>query len=113
MFEPTGDFTNYSAAQDASQARADAREAQTKAELLQRDIERLLAITEALWLFIKTHHDHTDKDLVKVLSEIQERDKQAPKNQPVECPQCKRMNSGRQAVCIYCNGPLPIVPFAR
>lgn len=109
----SGDFTNYGAGQDASQARADARDAQTKVEAMQHDIERLLMITEALWLFIKTHHDYTDKDLIKVISEIEQRDRQLPKHQPVQCPECGRANSGKQAVCIYCGKELPKDPFAR
>ena len=115
MFEAnsSGDFTNYGAAQDASQARADAREAQTKVELMQHDIERLLMITEALWLFIKQQHNYTDQDLVQVLSEIEQRERQMPKHQPVKCPECGRANSGKQAVCIYCGKALPMDPFAR
>jgi hypothetical protein len=80
---------------------------------MQHDIERLLMITEALWLFIKTQHNYTDEDLVKVITEIEMRDSQLPKHQPVTCPACGRVNSGKRDLCIYCGKPIPMDPFAR
>ena len=105
-------LSNLSTSLEAGQARADAKEAQTGVELMQHDIERLLMITEALWLFIKTQHNYTDEDLVKVITEIEMRDSQSPKHQPVTCPACGRMNSGKRAACIYCGKPIPMDPFA-
>ena len=81
MFYPSlygGGLSNLSASLEAGQARADAREAQTGVELMQHDIERLLMITEALWLFIKTQHNYTDEDLVKVIMDIELRDSHCP-----------------------------------
>ena len=118
MFYPSlsGGFPNLSnlgASLEAGQARAEAKEAQTGVELMQHDIERLLMLTEALWLFIKTQHNYTDEDLVKVITEIDQRDCHAPKHVPVTCPACGRVNSGKRSVCIYCGKPIPMDPFAR
>ena len=93
MFYPSlaGGFSglsNLSTSLEAGQARAAAKEAQTGVELMQHDIDRLLMLTEALWLFIKTQHNYADEDLVKVIMEIEMRDGQSPKHQPVTCPTC-------------------------
>ena len=117
MFYPSlytgGGLSNLSNALEAVNARAEAREARTGVELMQHDIERLLMITEALWLFVKTQHNYTDEDLVKVIMEIEMRDSQLPKHQPVTCPACGRANSGKRDLCIYCGKPIPVDPFAR
>ena len=106
-------LSNLSTSLEAGQARADAKEAQTGVKLMQHDIDRLLMLTEALWLFIKTQHNYTDEDLVKVITEIEMRDGQSPKHQPVTCPACGRINSGKRPICIYCGKPIPMNPFAR
>ncbi len=118
MFYPSlaGGFSglsNLSTSLEAGQARADAKEAQTSVDLMQHDIDRLLMLTEALWLFIKTQHNYTDEDLVKVITEIEMRDSHSPKHQPVTCPACGRINSGKRPVCIYCGKTIPMDPFAR
>jgi hypothetical protein len=118
MFYPSlsGGFSglsNLSASLEAVQARADAKQAQTSVDLMQHDIDRLLMITEALWLFVKTQHGYSDEDLVKVITEIDQRDSQSPKHVPVTCPGCGRVNSGKRSVCIYCGKPIPMDPFAR
>ena len=91
------------AADTANSAAADARQAQTSTELMRHDIDRLLMVTEALWLFIKTQHNYTDEDLAKVINEIDLRDG----------PACGRANSGKRPLCIYCGKPVPMDPFAR
>jgi hypothetical protein len=115
MFYPSlsGGFSNLGASLEVGQARTDAREAQAATELMQHDIDRLLIISEALWSFIKTQHSYTDEDLVKLVREIETRDSQSPKHQPVTCPACQRVNSGKRAICIYCGQPIPMNPFAR
>ena len=118
MFYPSlsGGFSglsNLSASLEAGQARADARQAQTSVDLMQHDIDRLLMITEALWLFIKQQHGYADEDLVKVITEIDQRDAQQGAHVPVTCPACGRSNTGKRARCIYCGKPIPMDPFAR
>jgi hypothetical protein len=118
MFYPSlsGGFSglsNLGVSLEAGQARADAKEAQTGVELIQHDIDRLLMLTEALWLFVKEQHGYSDEDLVKVITEIDQRDSQLPKHVPVTCPACGRLNSGKRANCLYCGKPIPMDPFAR
>ena len=116
MFYPSllsGPLSNLSTSLEAGQARAEAKEAQTSVDLMQHDIDRLLMLTEALWMFIKTQHNYTDEDLVKVVTDIEMRDSQSPKHQPVQCPVCGRLNSGKRPICIYCGKPITINPFAR
>ena len=97
-----GGLSNLSNTIDTLNARADARDAKTNVELMQHDIERLLMITEALWLFVKQQNNFTDEDLVKVISEIEMRESHLPKHVPVTCPACGRANSGKRDLCIYC-----------
>jgi hypothetical protein len=110
-------LSNLGTSLEAGQARADAKEAQTSVELMRHDIDRLLMVTEALWLFIKTQHNYTDEDLVKLITEIDMRDGmldgKSAKTGPVLCPGCNRANSGKRPVCIYCGKPIPMDPFAR
>ncbi len=118
MFYPSlsGGFSglsNLSTSLEAGQARAAAKEAQTGVEFMQHDIDRLLMLTEALWMFVKTQHNYTDEDLVRVITEIEMRDSQSPKHQPVTCPACGRLNAGKRPNCIYCGKPIPMNPFAR
>ena len=105
------------AADTANSAAADARQAQTSTELMRHDIDRLLMVTEALWLFIKTQHNYTDEDLGKVINEIDMRDGvldgKSARSAPVTCPACGRANSGKRPLCIYCGKPVPMDPFAR
>ena len=98
---------------EANAAQAAAREAKTETELLRHDVDRLLMITEALWLFVKQQNNFTDEDLVKVITEIEMRESHAPKHVPVTCPACGRANSGKRDLCIYCGKPIPMDPFAR
>jgi hypothetical protein len=117
MFYPSllsgGGLTNLSTSLEAGQARADARQAQTSVELMQHDIDRLLMLAEAMWTFLKAQHNYTDEDLVKAITEIEMRDGESTKHQPVTCPACGRMNSGKRPICIYCGKPIPMNPFAR
>ena len=45
---------------DVNEARADASEAKSEAELLKHDIDRLFMISEALWTFLKKEHGYSD-----------------------------------------------------
>jgi hypothetical protein len=112
-----GSNINSSMAQlDASNARADAREAVTETELLRHDVDRLLMITEALWSFLKKEHGYTDEALMGAVKAIDLRDGRldgrvtpAP---AAPCPGCGRINSAKRAVCIYCGKPLPVNLFS-
>ena len=121
MFYPMYTGGLYSAAADAqSQAAAastEAREAKSESELVRRDIERLLMITEALWQFMKKEHGYSDEDLVGVINQIDMRDgrldgRVAP-TPPAPCPACGKINARNRSMCMYCGKPLPTTPFAH
>lgn len=104
-----------SAQADASSAQASARAAMTETELLRHDVDRLLMLTEALWLFLKKEHGYTDEQLAEAVKAIDLRDGRldgkAAKAPPTPCPQCGRPNSAKFSQCIYCGGPLPVALF--
>lgn len=101
----------------ATAAESTAREAQTKTELFQHDIDRLLFITEALWTLMKQEHGYTDDTLVKLIQDIDQRKTTASgalaKDPPVACPVCGRPNTATRIACLYCGSHLPTNPFAR
>ncbi len=87
-------------------ARADARQAKTAVAVMEHHVERLLMITEALWMMLKEQHGYTDDDLMARVRDIDMRDgkldgKVAP-SAVKACPSCKRPVSGRHAACLYC-----------
>jgi hypothetical protein len=101
----------------ATAAENTAREAQTKTELTQHDIDRLLLITEALWTLMKQEHGYTDDKLVKLIQDIDHRKTNAQgvavKDPPVACPVCGRPNTASRIACLYCGSRLPANLFAR
>lgn len=119
MFQSSTAYYNAMTAANAEAtargAQAEAREVGQQTDLLRHDVDRLLMITEALWLFLKQQHGYADEDLVKVVQDIDLRDgkldgksARAPGS---PCPQCGKMNSNRYARCIYCGTPLPVKLF--
>jgi hypothetical protein len=120
MFYPTmiaGGITSGYASMEASEAKSAAREAQTSAELLTHDIDRLLLITEALWTLMKQQHGYADDVLLRLIEEIEQKKTAvngiSVKNPPQLCPSCHRPNSAGRLFCIYCGQPVPGNPFAR
>ena len=121
MFYPSligSDFgTSTYAMTTATQADNAAREAQTKADLLRHDIDRVLLITEALWTFMKQEHGYTDDTLVQLIQDL-ERQKTTEigtsvKDPPITCLSCGRNNTATRPFCMYCGKPLKMNPFAR
>lgn len=101
----------------ASQAQAAAQDASGQIEYMKRDIERLLMITEALWMLLQRSHGYNDDDLRNLISEIDLRDGQLDGRVRTQdralCPSCNRPVSARHHTCIYCGQALLHDPFAR
>ncbi len=101
----------------AAGARSEARRAQTKAESLELDVERLLMITEALWTIMKEEHGYSDDQLIEKVSEIDMRDGrldgQAKTPQVLKCPNCGRTLMKHRPVCLYCGAAVAVSPFQR
>ena len=95
-----------SAAQAAREGQRRADKAERNTEALQLDVERLLMITEALWMILKEQHGYTDEHLQERVMEIDLRDgrldgKVAPSD-PTKCPACDRPLGRKRMSCIYC-----------
>ena len=116
MFAHTPSGNSYSSA-DASQASRDALSAQDKVEALQSEVDRLLMITEALWLLLKKERGYDDKVLADTIAEIDlrdgQRDGRVAKTPPKPCPSCGRNLVKRRPTCLYCGRPVPVETFAR
>ena len=116
MFFPTRLSAGYYSA-DATAAEAAAREARTDVELLKHDVNRLLMISEALWVLLKREHGYTDDVLTDLIGKIDLRDGkldgQGVKDPPRECPSCHKINSATRPFCIYCGKPLQANLFSR
>jgi hypothetical protein len=101
----------------APEAREKATDAATQVQFMKQDIERLLMITEALWMLLQRAHGYKDEDLAKLVNEIDLRDGvvdgRVTKKTVLECPKCHRAVSARQYKCIYCGQELHPGPFAR
>ena len=89
----------------------------TATEILSRDVERLLMITEALWIFLKEEHGYTDEQLKDRITEIDLRDGKLDGNVSAEaaknCPRCWRALNKRHFKCIYCGTEVAPDPFQR
>jgi hypothetical protein len=113
---PTHVFTpnSYEA---ASEAREKAQDATTQVAFMKQDIERLLMITEALWMLLQRAHGYSEEDLKNLINEIDLRDGyldgRVTKKETVECPSCHRVVTVRQMKCIYCGQVLQHDPFER
>ncbi|MFZ0828034.1 MAG: zinc ribbon domain-containing protein [Verrucomicrobiia bacterium] len=120
MFYPTmagGGFSDNFASATATAAESAAREAQTNVDLLTHDIDRLLLITEAMWMLMKKEHGYADEVLTNLIEEIEKRkvivDGMAVKAPPQTCPSCGKINLAKRLFCIYCGKPILTNPFAH
>ena len=106
------------AATEAShRASHDANKARSETEELKYDVEKLLMITEALWLLLKEQHGYSDEDLIRRVQEIDLRDGKldgkVAKQQKPACSQCDRTLIGSRPVCLYCGAAVERGPFER
>ena len=101
-------------AQDAQRKAASAEE---KVEVIKSDIERLLMITEALWMILKKEGGYADADLTSLITEIDLRDGRldgrVAGGPPQSCPSCAHILGRKRPFCVYCGKPVPVEPFAR
>jgi hypothetical protein len=81
------------------------------------DVEKLLMITEALWIILKEQHGYNDEDLIKRIQDIDLRDGKLDgkrgKETPPACPSCKRTLIGKHPLCLYCGTKVARDPFQR
>ena len=80
---------------------------ETKSELreLQRQVERMALLNQALWELLREKLQLTDLDLEAMAQQVGMRDGVADERitaQAVRCPNCSRVNNSRHAKCLYC-----------
>jgi hypothetical protein len=101
----------------AQSARVDARRADSRAEALELDVERLLMISEALWTILKEKHGYSDDDLRQRIMDIDLRDGKLDgrlaDSAPGKCPQCERPLMKRRPRCMYCGEIVGVAAFER
>ena len=111
MFYASGPLHDPVALQSANAASSEARRASDKAERMQFEIDRLLMITEALWMILKEQHGYDDAELQRRVTEIDMRDGKldgkVAKTAPVKCPSCGKTLQKKRPRCIYCGQAAP------
>ena len=111
-----GHNTGYDAGAqaDASSARANAADAKTSVQFLQKEMDRLALVNEALWELLKEKVGVTDDQLMDKMMRLDlsdgKLDGKVTKG-PLNCPECNKNNARRHDRCIYCGTPLKTKPF--
>jgi hypothetical protein len=100
----------------ADRARELASGMDSRIDTLERRVAMLLMTSEALWTFIKRHHDLADADLVALLKEIEAKvrqpDGRAVQEEARACPSCGKVLQKTTGACVYCGHKADPTPFA-
>ena len=73
--------------------------------LLERRIDRLALLCQALWELLREQLNLTDEQLETIAAAVDERDgarNGIQREHPVRCSRCGRINSSRRDTCLYC-----------
>ncbi len=79
---------------------------------MQREIDRLLLVNEAMWSLLSERLGLTEEALMARMQELDLQDGHLDGKlvkAPVQCPQCSRQNGRRHLTCLYCGADLPPV----
>lgn len=91
---------------NALDAKATAKEASTEVRFLKQKVEKLMMITEALWIVLKETTNYTDEDLKEIIREVDLKDGKldgkVSAESPDLCPKCGQILQKNKNVCIYC-----------
>ena len=103
------------AASAAAEAGAVARAARTQVAELAADVDRLFAITQAMWSLLRIEHGYDEATLRAKVAEIDRaaRAKHAEGAELPPCIACGRPVSARRPRCMYCGAETPMDLFAR
>ncbi len=107
MFHVAGTYraTDTVAQDRANRAQSLASQASGEIKDLQRQVERLSLLNQALWELIREKLQLTDADLERMAQDVDLRDGVADGRitaRAVRCPTCTRVNNTRHKKCIYC-----------
>ena len=102
----------------ASDARQKAGQAQGEVAEMRGEIERLMMITESLWIFMKKEHGYTDEALIAEITRIDLRDgaldgRVTTTAAPKKCASCGRTLARRRPTCLFCGTFDTPDPFER
>jgi hypothetical protein len=99
----------------AAEAGSVARAARTEVAELTAEVDRLFAITQALWEILKTERGYDDSALRNTVTALQQsaRARKAGGATLPPCAACGRPVSRRHPKCIYCGADTPMDVFAR
>jgi len=99
----------------ATEAGSVARAARTEVAELAAEVDRLFAITQALWEILKTERGYDDSALRNTVTALQQsaRTRKAGGAMLPPCAACGRPVSPRHPKCIYCGAATQMDPFAR
>lgn len=105
MFYEGGSFNGF---EPDLLPRRDSRAAEVGMEVreLQRKLERLMLLNQAMWELLRDRLKLTDAELESMVAQVDLRDGvQDGKMTPtaVRCPSCGRVNNMRHKKCIYCS----------
>ncbi|OPZ90776.1 MAG: hypothetical protein BWY74_02203 [Firmicutes bacterium ADurb.Bin419] len=87
--------------------------------LLLKKVEKLMMITEALWLILKETNNLTDEELKEKILQVDLKDgkldgRVAANADGIEyCPQCGQVLQKNKYVCIYCGAEIENPDFFK
>lgn len=91
-------------------SKARAREVATDIAFLKQKVERLMMITEALWIVLKETTNYTDEDLKEIILEVDMKDGKLDGKVAAEAPgaypNCGKTLQKNKRVCIYCGAKI-------
>lgn len=88
-------------AQKLSDLQAETSSTQHELQSLRRQVLHQNQLMESMWTILKTKLDLSDDDLLKVVLEVEKREKKEDAIAKT-CPNCSRHLQKHSKVCIYC-----------
>lgn len=95
----------------ARRARDLAGDLDARLEDLERQLQMVKATSEALWTFIKRHHDLQDADLVQELKGMATLREEAVLEAARPCPVCGKVLQKSTGSCLGCGHKADPTPF--
>ena len=74
---------------------------------LERRLEKLAGITEALWELLKEAGQMTEEHIFERVKTIEARQSSQKNRAVVVCPKCNRTTVSKQVKCMYCGQDIP------
>jgi hypothetical protein len=102
------------AARDAASAEATAQRVGSRTEEVERRLERLVLISEALWTLLRERTGIEEREFLDRIRELDLSDghRDGKVRRPVtDCPSCGRVVSTRNVRCLYCEAELTRPPY--